>query len=70
MAAAKRLRSYVHVHEVDADGNILRTEAFGPDDKLPAWARKNLGDHVWEDGGDDDDVDPLDPGVDLAQNIT
>lgn len=52
MAAGKRLRSFVHVHERDEDGNILRTEVFGPDDTVPAWAKKALGDHVWEDGED------------------
>lgn len=63
--AARKLKSYVHVHEVDGDGNHVRTEVFGPDDKLPAWAKKHLGDHVWDDG-DVEDEDPLDLAVDMA----
>jgi hypothetical protein len=34
---ARRLTSYVHV--VDADG---RDVAFGPDDKVPGWAAKQI----------------------------
>ena len=58
--AAKRLKTFVHVHETDEDGNVLRTEVFGPDDTLPAWAKKAVGAHVWDDG-EDEDLDPLDP---------
>lgn len=46
--ADRKLRSHVHVHELDGDGNVTGTQVFGPDDKIPADVAKKLGDHVWE----------------------
>lgn len=40
---ARRLNSFVHV-----DG-----EWYGPDSKVPARAAKKIGDHAWEDDGED-----------------
>jgi len=46
---ARRLRSFVHVF--DERGN---SHAFGPDDKVPAWAAKQMGDHCWESSDEPD----------------
>lgn len=46
--ATKKLRSYVHVHDTDKDGNVTGTQVYGPDDEIPADVAKDLGDHVWE----------------------
>ena len=51
---AKKLRTYVHVY--DERGNA---HAFGPGDKVPAWAAKQMGDHVWEDSDESErEVEP------------
>lgn len=46
---AKKLRSFVHL--TDERGEV---HSFGPDDKVPAWAAKAMGDHVWADDDEDD----------------
>lgn len=52
----KRLNTFVHVVDRDADGNELHNATFGPDDKLPAWAVKAITNpDVWADGSDDDE---------------
>jgi hypothetical protein len=65
---ARKLRSFVHVY--DERGN---PHAFGPDDKVPAWASKQMGDHVWEgsDEPDGHEVDvPEDDGEVGSEPIT
>lgn len=54
---ARRLRTFVHVF--DERGN---SHAFGPDDKVPAWAAKQMGDHCW-DSGDEPDAREGEPAV-------
>jgi hypothetical protein len=49
---SKRLKTFVHVP--DEQGGYA---VFGPDDKVPAWAAKQMGDHVWETESDDDGED-------------
>lgn len=49
---SKRLKTFVHVQ--DENGGYA---VFGPDDKVPAWAAKQMGDHVWDDGSADDGED-------------
>ncbi len=51
--AEKKLRSHVHVHDLDKDGNVTGTQVYGPDDKIPADVAKRLGDHVWESDASD-----------------
>jgi hypothetical protein len=41
---SKRLAGTVHVR--DEAGN---DHMFTPDDEVPAWAAKQMGDHVWAD---------------------
>lgn len=44
---ARRLNTFVTV-----DG-----QWYGPDDDVPAEVAKRIGDHAWDDGGDQDDGD-------------
>lgn len=54
---AKKLTSYVHVH--DAENG---TQVFGPGDKVPAAAAKQIvNPKVWE-GEDDEELPPPDGG--------
>jgi len=45
---ARQLASYVHVLGEDGAYHV-----FGPDDDVPAWAVKAMGDHVWANSGAD-----------------
>ena len=47
--SARRLAGTVHVQ--DDDGN---DHMFTPDDEVPAWAAKQMGDHVWADAQAED----------------
>lgn len=51
---SRKLATHVHAHVTDGDGNVVSSHVFGPDDKVPAWAVDQLGDHVWEGPGDDE----------------
>jgi len=48
---AARLRTYVHVQDKDGESVV-----FGPDDVVPAWARKAITNpDVWESNAKNDD---------------
>lgn len=47
----RRLRTHVHVFDERGESH-----AFGPDDKVPAWAAKQMGDHCWEDEQEPEEV--------------
>lgn len=51
----KTLKTYVTVYPRDDDGRVIGAgQTFGPDDKLPDWARKQISNSdVWE--GEDDE---------------
>jgi hypothetical protein len=50
-----KLNTYVHVVERDDAGNEVNSGTFGPDDSVPAWARKAITNpDVWADGAGDD----------------
>ncbi len=55
MTAGKKLTSFVHV--TDDDGV---THAFGPEDKLPAWAAKKITNPAAY--GDEDVAETVNPG--------
>ena len=61
---AKKLRMFVTAHERDEQGNPTgRSETFGPNDTLPAWAEKAITNpDVWEGDGGDEAVTFSDPG--------
>jgi hypothetical protein len=53
---AKKLKLFVHAVERDEQGNTTNSGVFGPDDTVPAWARKAITNpDVWGDGEDDTD---------------
>lgn len=53
----RKLNTNVHAVATDKDGNLL-SQVFGPDDDVPAWARKAITNpDVWGDGEDDDEPD-------------
>ena len=54
-AKARRLAVYVTVAGDPSSGQGFAT--FGPDDEVPDWAAKQMGDHVWANGGSDPDAD-------------
>ncbi|MFI6819726.1 hypothetical protein ACIBJE_02090 [Micromonospora sp. NPDC050187] len=51
---ARKLSTFVHVHERGEDGNPTgRTEVFGPNDDLPDWAVRSINNpNVWADSQD------------------
>lgn len=54
----KRLKTHVHAVERDEQGTTTNSAVFGPDDTVPAWARKAITNpDVWDDGEDDEDDD-------------
>lgn len=56
---ARKLNTYVHAHAVDDKGNV-QSQVFGPDDDVPAWARKAITNpDVWEGEADESDEDDL-----------
>lgn len=60
MAKKRKLRSFVHVYNERGE-----SFAFGPDDDVPAWAAKQMGDHVWESSEEPDareGDEPAEPG--------
>jgi hypothetical protein len=60
-----KLNTYVHVVERDDTGNGINAGTFGPDDTVPAWARKAITNpDVWADGGGGDE--PEDSAVDVG----
>jgi hypothetical protein len=55
---AKKLKTFVHAVERDEQGTTTNSAVFGPDDTVPAWARKAITNpDVWDDGEDDGDDD-------------
>lgn len=51
---AKKLNANVHVQDDDGDMHV-----FGPDDTVPAWARKKITNKsVWEGEDDDEPASP------------
>jgi hypothetical protein len=59
-----KLNTYVHVVERDDAGNEVNAGTFGPDDKVPAWARKAITNpDVWADGVGDDVPDADDSAL-------
>lgn len=54
---ARKLNTNVHAVATDKDGNLL-SQVFGPDDDVPAWARKAITNpKVWDGDADDSDED-------------
>jgi hypothetical protein len=52
---ARKLNTYVHAHAVDDKGNV-QSQVFGPDDDVPAWARKAITNpDVWGNGNEEAD---------------
>lgn len=52
----RRLKTTVWVHAEDGGIDMV---SFGPDDeKIPGWAKKQMGDHVWDDQDEDADEAP------------
>lgn len=50
---ARKLNTYVHAHAVDDKGNV-QSQVFGPDDDVPAWARRAITNpDVWEGEADE-----------------
>jgi hypothetical protein len=58
---AKKLNATVHVTDDDGD-----THMFTPDDEVPAWAAKKIGDHAW--AKDDDPRPTSNAGVRLDED--
>ena len=53
MAVAKKLRTYVHLQDSNGDKIV-----FGPDDKVPAWAAKQITNpKCWADNPVESDLD-------------
>jgi hypothetical protein len=46
---AKKLATHVHVEGEDGQMYV-----FGPNDSVPAWASKKMGDHVWAKDSEDE----------------
>ena len=47
---AKKLNAFVHVEDDDGVRHV-----FGPEDTVPAWASKKIGDHAYAKSDEDED---------------
>lgn len=58
----KKLNTFVHAFEVTDDGGPGRSQMFGPDDKVPEWARKVITNpKVWVGDDEPEEVSSEEP---------